>query len=122
MVATLFVIAAKIAQRTSSQDQQHQAKINNDDDEKRYSHHPSVASVLASFRVAFQRLQKKPRICMEYLEFWQQHTPYNITKWSRLVNQAMDALPVTQHRKLWSVVLKFADRLSLQTTALSLLC
>ena len=69
----------------------------------------SVPSILRSYRVALQRLHKMPRIWMDAIEFFQEHCPYHVTLWRRWINQALEALPVTQHEKLRSVVLPFVD-------------
>lgn len=71
------------------------------------------AHVLASFEDCFKRLHKMPRLWMDYLEYVQRPEHFvDVTYWRRLVNRALMSLPVTQHTKLWAVVIPVFDRYS----------
>ena len=82
------------------------------------------STVLGCFERAMVTLHKFPRAWMAYLEFAhtlpQQEDDVILlhpTQLRHLVNHALEALPVTQHDKLWPVLLKYYQSNSPQTVA-----
>ena len=82
------------------------------------------STVLGCFERAMVTLHKFPRAWMAYLEFahtLQEGEPSEIllhpTQLRHLVNRALEAIPVTQHDKLWPVLLKYYQSNSTQTVA-----
>ena len=63
-------------------------------------------SIVASFEDSLKRLHKMPRIWMNYLDYLQSQSK-SVTEWRRVLNRSLEALPVTQHHKIWSTVLLF---------------
>lgn len=67
--------------------------------------------IQASFEDCLKRLHKMPRLWMDYLEYVQKDENFtDITQWRRLVNRALMSLPVTQHSKVWTVVLQVLEK------------
>eukprot|EP00531_Pseudo-nitzschia_arenysensis_P000770 CAMPEP_0116128198 /NCGR_PEP_ID=MMETSP0329-20121206/7234_1 /TAXON_ID=697910 /ORGANISM="Pseudo-nitzschia arenysensis, Strain B593" /LENGTH=960 /DNA_ID=CAMNT_0003622325 /DNA_START=199 /DNA_END=3081 /DNA_ORIENTATION=- len=81
--------------------------------QKRYVGGP--AAVLKCFERAMVTLHKFPRAWMAYLEFAhdlldsedEEDIVLHPTQLRHLVNRALEALPVTQHDKIWPVLLKY---------------
>ena len=59
-----------------------------------------------AFEQCLMRLHKMPRLWMDYLQFFQLHSS-NVTSIRRLFNRALEALPVTQHDKIWTLYLQW---------------
>ena len=72
----------------------------------------SFGRTVASYRDALKRLHKAPRIWIDRLEFVQapHNAPLDVTQWRRTINEALTALPVTQHAKVWTVVLDYIHK------------
>lgn len=67
--------------------------------------HPRI---LQMFELCLTTLSKFPRVWMEYLEYvHSSSTPSHPTFLRRLANRCLESLPVTQHDKIWPVLLKY---------------
>jgi pre-mRNA-splicing factor SYF1 len=56
---------------------------------------------------ALVTLHKFPRVWMEYLEYAHEKSSMDPTQLRHLANRALEAIPVTQHDKIWPVLLKY---------------
>mmetsp|Transcript_1297 Transcript_1297/g.1970 ORF Transcript_1297/g.1970 Transcript_1297/m.1970 type:complete len:1054 (+) Transcript_1297:27-3188(+) len=82
-----------------------QLRRSNPDDAKS-SHHRQIHAIVACFEASLRRCHKMPRIWIEYIGFMQTYIlPEKVTMWRRLLNRALQALPVTQHDKIWNEVI-----------------
>ena len=59
------------------------------------------------FERALVTLHKFPRVWMAYLKYAHEKARLHPTKLRRLANRALEALPVTQHDKVWPVLLNY---------------
>ena len=65
--------------------------------------HETPSKVISEFhRCLSQRLHKMPRLWMDFLGYIQQHSFSDITFWRHTLNHALEALPVTQHSRIWA--------------------
>merc|ERR1712188_162808 len=72
------------------------------------STHHSFYSINNTFERALGSLSKMPRIWLEYLDFLVNQNLITITR--RAFNRALQALPTTQHDRIWPLYLKFLHR------------
>jgi len=100
---------------------------------KYWQHLGGPPTVLECFERAMVTLHKFPRVWMAYLEFAHtlphqdvqsidgtvndMNTSIHPTQLRHLVNRALEALPVTQHDKIWPVILKYYQSNSPKTAA-----
>ena len=56
-----------------------------------------------------------PRIWIEYCQFMSDQK--KITRTRRLLDRALRALPITQHRRIWPIYLKFIKGYNMPETA-----
>ena len=78
-------------------------------------HVTKFSLVQASFEDCFKRLHKMPRLWIDYLEYVQRPENFvDVSYWRRLVNRAFMSLPVTQHTKVWAVIVPVLDHHSEQ--------
>jgi pre-mRNA-splicing factor SYF1 len=67
----------------------------------------NVRCVIQLFECALVTLHPFPRVWIEYLNFVHTYGNLSPTKLRRLANRALEALPVTQHDKIWPVLLQY---------------
>jgi pre-mRNA-splicing factor SYF1 len=65
-----------------------------------------IGNVLQMWERALVTLHKFPRVWMEYLQYAHTHMLHSTTL-RRLANRALEALPVTQHDKIWPTLLQY---------------
>ena len=65
-----------------------------------------VSLLQRSFETCLVRLHKMPRLWIMYVQYMQHHSG-NVTRIRRLYNRALEALPVTQHDKLWPLYMEW---------------
>jgi pre-mRNA-splicing factor SYF1 len=65
------------------------------------------SSLLNMFERALVVLNKFPKVWIEYLEYAHVKSTLNPTQLRHLANRALEAIPVTQHDKIWPVLLKY---------------
>ena len=64
---------------------------------------PEFQFICSLFETALSSLSKMPRLWIMYLEFTVQNR--SITLFRRVLNRALQALPVTQHQRIWDIAL-----------------
>jgi pre-mRNA-splicing factor SYF1 len=69
------------------------------------------------FERALMYLNKMPRVWITYLEFLVKQRKITLTR--RVFNEALRAIPVTQHERLWEVYLPYVQRVNLPQLACS---
>eukprot|EP00980_Cylindrotheca_fusiformis_P012571 scaffold3084_cov144-Cylindrotheca_fusiformis.AAC.19 len=67
----------------------------------------SHSTILKLWEQALQTLHKFPRVWIEYLEYAHASGKVHPTALRRVTNRCLEALPVTQHEKIWPTVLKY---------------
>lgn len=67
----------------------------------------SSSSTLQMYERALVVLNKFPRVWVDYLEYAHGKSDLDPTQLRHLANRALEAIPVTQHDKIWPVLLKF---------------
>jgi pre-mRNA-splicing factor SYF1 len=73
--------------------------------------------VNALYEKALVLLNKMPRLWTDYLEFLLQQQPdNNVAQIRRTFNRALQALPITQHHRIWSLYIEFANSANPLTT------
>lgn len=72
--------------------------------------------VIQCFENSMVYMNKMPRIWMEYCSFMMELG--NVTKTRHLFNKALQALPVTQHKKIWTLYLKFINKYNIPETGI----
>lgn len=66
-----------------------------------------TTSLVPLWERALVTLHKFPRVWIEYLEYSHERSSMNPTQLRRLANRCLEAIPVTQHDKIWPVLLKY---------------
>lgn len=64
-------------------------------------------SLIPLWERALVTLHKFPRVWIEYLEYAHEKSSMDPTRLRRLANRSLEAIPVTQHDKIWPVLLKY---------------
>jgi pre-mRNA-splicing factor SYF1 len=64
-------------------------------------------SLGALWERALVTLHKFPKVWVEYLEYAHENSSMDPTQLRHLANRALEAIPVTQHEKIWPVLLKY---------------
>ncbi|KAL3945527.1 MAG: hypothetical protein SGBAC_000351 [Bacillariaceae sp.] len=67
----------------------------------------SHSTLMNMWEQALQTLHKFPRVWMEYLSYTHASNKVHPTKLRRLANRCLEALPVTQHGKIWPILLEY---------------
>jgi len=67
------------------------------------------SSIIQMYERALVTLNKFPKVWIEYLEYTHNNDKSNLgpTELRQLSNRALEAIPVTQHDKIWPVLLKY---------------
>ncbi len=65
------------------------------------------SSLVPLWERALVTLHKFPRVWMEYLEYSHEKSSMDPTLLRRLANRSLESIPVTQHDKIWPVLLKY---------------
>ena len=73
-------------------------------------HHKRLSTKL--WERALVTLHKFPRVWMEYLTYAHEYSNQTPTQLRRLANRALEALPVTQHEKVWPTLLHYYESTS----------
>ena len=81
--------------------------------EKELSH----TSLVPLWERALVTLHKFPRVWIEYLEYAHEKSSMDPTRLRRLANRALEAIPVTQHDKIWPVLLKYYQTATSSSTS-----
>lgn len=67
----------------------------------------SHSTLMNMWEQALQTLHKFPRVWMEYLSYAHASSKVHPTSLRRLANRCLEALPVTQHGKIWPILLEY---------------
>ncbi|CAJ1942940.1 unnamed protein product [Cylindrotheca closterium] len=67
----------------------------------------SHSTLMNMWEQALQTLHKFPRVWMEYLAYAHASNKVHPTTLRRLANRCLEALPVTQHGKIWPILLEY---------------
>lgn len=78
--------------------------------------HPSYDEVNNAFERCLVFLHKMPRIWLDYCQFLMDQC--KITRTRHTFDRALRALPLTQHKRVWALYLKFARQYNLPETAI----
>ena len=70
-------------------------------------HHKTSALIRRSFEDCLVRLHKMPRLWIAYLQYYMKQHSHKVTDIRRLYNRALEALPVTQHDKIWPLYIEW---------------
>ena len=73
-----------------------------------------LSTVLERFRQALIHVSKMPRIWIFYIEFL--ISQGNVTSTREVISQALRALPVTQHYRIWDLAMRFIKDLNVPLT------
>jgi pre-mRNA-splicing factor SYF1 len=65
----------------------------------------NTKQLLGMWETCLQTLHKFPRVWMEYLKYAHSNASEDPTFLRRLANRCLEALPVTQHAKIWPILL-----------------
>lgn len=77
---------------------------------------PENESVIQCFEKSMVYMNKMPRIWLDYCSFMMDLG--NITKTRILFNNSLRALPVTQHKRIWGLCLKFIKKFNIPETGI----
>ena len=69
-----------------------------------------------AFEFSLMRLSKMPRLWLDYLQLVTEQNPNDFTMTRRLFNRCLEALPVTQHDKIWTLLLTWSRLLPVEST------
>jgi pre-mRNA-splicing factor SYF1 len=67
--------------------------------------HPALGEINHTYEIALVSMHKMPRIWLDYLEFLVEQKAVTLTR--RTFNRSLQALPITQHSRIWSLCISF---------------